>query len=494
MFASYTTVISERLAKMLPIKRTMTLLAVLTLGTAGCKALDAPNFNAGDLEELQSNPNRASIGAAVTGLTITTRSIYAEDDNDLVAMVGILGRENYVLDVADPRFVSEMLAGDLQAGSPAFGGNFWGRPYENVRVADIILSGVEAVGPAELSDAEKSAVRGFVKTWKALDLLIVAVTHDDNCDGSLGCPITVEEDPEDLAPVVGIEELYAEIERLLDEGLGDLQSAGSAFPFQLHSGFSGFETPATFAEFNRALAARVDAYIASQFNSVAHADSVLADLDASFMDQAGDFGTGVYHVYSSGSGDVPNGLFQPSDDPNYRAHPSFRDGARLQEDGTTPDQRYLDKSRSVEPRTFQGVGSNIGFNKYLSIDAPVPIIRNEELILLAAEAHILQGELDQAEPYLNEVRTRSGGLPAVDLSSMTQSEAIDELLYDRRYSLWAEGGHRWIDARRYGRLDQLPVDCPDSDPATLITCPETSHQVNAAYPIPVDEQLARGGG
>lgn len=478
----------ERLANMLPIKRTTVLLAVLGLAAVGCKDLNAPNFNAGDLEELQSNPTRASIGAAVTGLTITTRQVYAEDDNDFVAMVGILGRENYVLDVADPRFVSEMLGGELQAGSPAFGGNFWGRPYENIRLSEIILQGVDAVGPAELTDAEKNAVRGFVKTWKALDLLVIAVTRDDNCDGSLGCPITVEEDPEDLAPVVGIDQVYAEIESLLDEGLQDLQGASAQFPFQLHSGFAGFETPATFTQFNRALAARVDAYIASKFDQPAKWQEVLDNLDDSFMQEGGDFDTGVYHVYGSGSGDVPNGLFQPSGDPNYRAHPSFRDSARAQEDGLlaldpgdTPDQRFLDKSRTVDFRTFQQVGSGIGFTLYPAIDAPVPVIRNEELLLLAAEAHIGMNQPGQAETFLNDVRTRSGGLPEVDLESMTQEEQVSELLYDRRYSLWAEGGHHWIDLRRYDRIDDLPLDLE-------------GHVRNARYPIPVDEQLARGGG
>ena len=33
---------------------------------------------------------------------------------------------------------------------------------------------------------------------------------------------------------------------------------------------------------------------------------------------------------------------------------------------------------------------------------------------------------------------------------------VDELLYNRMYSLLFEGGHRWVDARRYGRLGQLP--------------------------------------
>jgi hypothetical protein len=36
---------------------------------------------------------------------------------------------------------------------------------------------------------------------------------------------------------------------------------------------------------------------------------------------------------------------------------------------------------------------------------------------------------------------------------------LDQLLHERRYSLYGEG-HRWIDMRRYGRLGQLPIDRP----------------------------------
>ena len=70
------------------------------------------------------------------------------------------------------------------------------------------------------------------------------------------------------------------------------------------------------------------------------------------------------------------------------------------------------------------------------------IIRNEELILLRAEANIGLGNLAAA------------GLGPVVL---TASNALTQLLYEKRYSLFMEG-HRWVDMRRYGRLSQLPRD------------------------------------
>ncbi|NJM25889.1 MAG: RagB/SusD family nutrient uptake outer membrane protein [Bacteroidia bacterium] len=40
-------------------------------------------------------------------------------------------------------------------------------------------------------------------------------------------------------------------------------------------------------------------------------------------------------------------------------------------------------------------------------------------------------------------------------------EVLEEILFQRRYSLWAEAGHRWIDLRRTGKLDATHVDLRD---------------------------------
>jgi hypothetical protein len=113
----------------------------------------------------------------------------------------------------------------------------------------------------------------------------------------------------------------------------------------------------------------------------------------------------------------------------------------------------------VEPQTLQGIGSDLAFTLYDSPSASIPIIRNEELILLRAEANIGLGNLSDAIADLNLVRTSSGGLPPYS-GPVTAEALLDELLYNRRYSLLWEGGHRWIDLRRYGRLSELPLDLP----------------------------------
>jgi hypothetical protein len=43
---------------------------------------------------------------------------------------------------------------------------------------------------------------------------------------------------------------------------------------------------------------------------------------------------------------------------------------------------------------------------------------------------------------------------------MTVDQRLEELLYEKRYSLLWEGGFRWIDLRHYNKLTEMPPDQP----------------------------------
>src|SRR5256885_440341 len=59
-------------------------------------------------------------------------------------------------------------------------------------------------------------------------------------------------------PIVpSLDTAYTFVEALLDDAQTHLAAGGTAFPFKLGTGFTGFDTPATFSKFNRALRARV---------------------------------------------------------------------------------------------------------------------------------------------------------------------------------------------------------------------------------------------
>ena len=148
---------------------------VAALLVTACGELTVPDFNNPSLEELQSSPSPTTIRQASQGMLIGARN-YMGAQNGYVALLGILGREAYNFDPADTRFITEMLVGPLDAGSPAFGANLFSLRYRNVRLGNTILAAVTQV--AGLSAAEKEAVRGFVKTIQAHDLLMVINTRD----------------------------------------------------------------------------------------------------------------------------------------------------------------------------------------------------------------------------------------------------------------------------------------------------------------------------
>lgn len=445
-----------------------------SLTVTGCD-LDVPDLNNPGLEQIENNPTAASIRTAATGLLIGNRGGKTATTG-LVNQLGILGREAYDFDSADPRFVNELIKGNLSKASP-FGGAFWGGQYANIRLGNIILSGVDKV--ADFTSEEKSAIRGFTHTIQALELLTVIVTHD-----SIGAVIDTDHPlGEPLGAFVPKAAVYDEIARLLDLSQTELLAGGSAFPFALSLGYKGFDTPATFIKFNRAIQARVAVYQAqyqaTPQDKVAKYQVALAAINESFIDDTSapiDFKAGVYYVYSLSAGDAQNGLINPA----IFAHPTLETDAQKQADGTTLDARYMNKVTPLANAVTSGADptltTKIKFKIYTNV-APVAVIRNEDLILLKAEAMFFTGDQTGALTELNIVRTNSGRLVALD-APLSEAGFIDALLYERRYSLMFEGGHRWIDLRRFGR--DLPLDSP-------------THVRNIRYPIPLNECDARPG-
>ena len=425
-------------------RRLLSLILVLAVGLSlpACDSLDVTDPNA---------PNAAdvTIQSLVSGIEGGMRA----DVFVYLVASGTLTREVYNFDPADPRWVDELFVGPLDPGGfivlrP------WSARYRVIRNT-VTLQGRIA---SDLSGAQQSAASGFAKTIIGYQLLLNLNYMGDNS-------IKIQFSEDINTPFVSTGEAYAEIERYLDEGFSELQSGGGSFPFSLSSGFAGFDTPGTFAQFNRAIRARVALY--QNDNSAA-----LAALENSFLDVNGDMNTGAYHVYSTGAGDRLHPLFEVPTSPSVklRAHPMY---AAQAEPG---DQRYLSKilDRSGDgfdpaPAAGNGLSSALVVTVASSSTASLPIVRNEELILMRAEANIGAGNLGAAEGDINAVRAAAGLGPI----TLTAANAIDQLLHERMYSLFLEG-HRWVDVRRYDRFNTLPIDRPGD-------------QIFHQFPRPLDE-------
>lgn len=409
------------------------------------------------------NPNNPSIDlvndatpAEIQNLLSGAESGMRNGLNTYYSVVGVIGREYYRISNSDPRFTTDLLG----QGSAVLDNNTFyltipfAERYRTIKNTNLLIEAVEKTS-SDLNDTQRKHILGIARTIQAHELLMVL-----NMLYSNGIRVDVA-DPDNLGPFLGLNESLTAIRNLLNQAATDLSTAGETeFRVLLSSGFEGFDTPETFLEFNRALAARVAVYQQDWAGA-------LSLLDDSFLDLDDDLSTGTYYVFSTSGGDITNPIFYP---PNANGellavHPSHIPDS---ENGDTriPNQTSL-RNNTV---TQANLSSDYDLFVYKSQSSPIPIIRNAELILIYAEAKIQNNELADAVTALNVIRN-AAGLPDYS-GTVDQPSLITEMLNQRRYELYAEG-HRWIDMRRYNRLAELPIDRPGDDVWELFPIPAT---------------------
>lgn len=86
------------------------------------------------------------------------------------------------------------------------------------------------------------------------------------------------------------------------------------------------------------------------------------------------------------------------------------------------------------------------------------VFRLEEAYFIMAEALARQNKVDEAIPYLNASRERAGLVP---FTSLPAEEFHEELRVEKRREFFAEFAHRFIDLKRWGRLDELSALKPN---------------------------------
>ncbi len=425
----------------------------------GCGEMNILNTNAPTLETLTGAPTRAILARTATG-------IFAQAYNDVgteAAVYALYGREGYNLLGNDPRETQEQFRGPPDP-TGRHSAN-WIGPYQAIRSINTYLEALPKA--AGISATEIKASTGFAKTVKAWMIHRVAIRT-----GVLGMPLETDVplgDPP--APFVAFDAALTAAAALMDEAHADLLAGGPAFPFTVAPGYTGFSTPATYAQFNRALAAKMQVHRATFVSCTSCWATAAAAIAQSFVTTAGlpaSLTTGVNYFYSTAAGEPANPITEPLSSNRYWVHPSIVNGA--QSNAGVPDRRLTSKvlagGRSVILNELVGTHKPVMYNAVgapatANLGAPIPWINNEELLLLRAEirwnTNNRQGALDD----LNLVRLHAGGLAASPLTTTSSNnDFVTELLYNRTFSLMWQQGTRWIDARRYQRTASLPLDRP----------------------------------
>lgn len=449
-------------------------LALGVLTVAACTDSNRPDLNDPSVSDFSKITTQSQIAAIAEGVLSSDRG-----RNEGAIQIGeIVGRDAYQLTTSEPRWVTQLLGPSIDP-SGFLGNALW--PYDGVRLANIGIDGVDA-SSGVVTDNQKASTEGYLRTIKGLMLLRAVESRD-----TAGIPIAVDIPPTaPPAPLVCKADALRYIVALLDTADAQLQSGSSeAFPFSLPSGFAGFSDPASFDKFNRALAAKTNVYLA--YRAFAASGSIdqsaltaaSADLGASFIDTSNpsNLDVGPEHVYTTNTGDATSGMFGDPATTTFRANP------RVESESDPGDARVAADVVPTSTLTNAGVSSSVTFDMYLSPTSPAPIMLNKELVLLSAEVDWGQGNLPGALALANFVRVNDGHLAPKALA--TAGDILNQILYEKRFSLLWQSPDRWYDSRMFGKLN-------GSNPPVGLGL-ENGLPPLENVPLPQPESDARGG-
>ena len=469
-------------------------LAATVFAATACKDSNVPFFTAPT-----SVPNSPpGIQNAVTGLLSGSRL----DLFSFIVDATGFARDGANYTNTEPRFILYELG--LEPIDPAWSAT-WANSYANILQTHQIIATLPSVIPA-YTTAQTQALTGLIQTLEALNYMVIQEDHD-----SAGIAV-LPAAPTSAPPAFCAKDGWKYIVALLDSANNSLHAAGAtALPVKLPSGFNSVSaTAASFSNFNRALAGKAGleyAYAiarsaagsaptpstpgAPDMTALLRADSAIqasALLDTAHLTQnsPGGFTPDNYtvlHNFSAQSGDQVNPI-----DANIgtyvvlNAIPSSQD--------TINDLRWKAKfvvnpHLPVQQPGYSTAASNYIYNMYSTPGAFIPIVRNEELALVRAEIQIGLGNYTAAWAYINEIRTRVGGLAALPVTA-TYTATRDAMLHEQQISTAFEASaDRMIAIRMYG-VNTVVDNVWAADTAF--------HDLHTdVNPIPFAEVSARGG-
>lgn len=130
----------------------------------------------------------------------------------------------------------------------------------------------------------------------------------------------------------------------------------------------------------------------------------------------------------------------------------------------------------------RGVLYNFGHkykkSAYFNRTAPVEelvFLRFAELFLIRAEARAHQEDISGAQEDINMIRNRAS---LGNTTANNKETLLDAVAQERRIELMLEGGHRWYDLKRTGKVDEVVAPLKPMWEST-----------DALFPIPIQEIL-----
>lgn len=410
------------------------------------------------------------------GVTAQDRAAFAT--TAVLTLPAILARDVYRIDASEPRYVGETLGGQADPGSFAGGGGF-AAFYTATRAANNLLLRLKTAPTDSFTTQQVKVTQGFLRTIKALDFYRVIELRD-----TVGIPLQTDADLE-ITPIFCKPHVLTYIAALLDSANADFSAAGRADTVivSLPGGFSGFGRDYTVDSnlvlFNRALKGKVDFYRA--IDRAAPQPALLTTAIAELTQALGGaapgavtgaaLAKGIYYRFDP----VVDKITNLRSDSKIAANPKLADSIPL-----------TDARRSkLVPRsnlTGQGLSSRFTFSFAVPSSAnenrPISLIRDEEVVLLRAQAEIEANQFANALLDINAVHLNYNSAPVPAFATVAAGRSA--VLFEKRLSFLFEGPQRLVDLRAYGYLN-----------GTYFTKELPTDPYNNAFPIPRGELNAR---
>lgn len=384
--------------------------AALALALAGC-ALDVTNPNAAPEQVAVTTP------AGVRAIAVGLQGRYGNALEHAVWVPGLVAGELGTLTNSQSQHREFQRFPNAALNTPRIESTnldllaFWARQYATIRAADDVLAGLAQV---TLAPGTESGMTALARTLKAASLGTLAEAWQQ---------VVLEPSQESPAFVDRAAALARALE-LLASARADLAAQAPSTEFTGTILMPGVDLPNTI----RAFQARWSLAAGQYEQALAFANEVPATATSEYrystVDQNPVWGAITANRY-------------------FGAVQALRTGA---EAGDTRVTRLL----GAAPIDSLGGTRTLQVLVYRNSADAYPLFTQDELSLIRAEVHARQGRLPQAITELNRVRT-AAGLPsrtAAELS--TQQAVLDEILRQRRLSLFLSG-LAWADLRRFGR-------------------------------------------
>jgi hypothetical protein len=440
--------------------------------TPSCKKfveVGAPTTQVGLDEAFSSNAGAVSVISGLYSRSNWQGNAYSP--GIFLALSGFAGLSSDELKMASysSPYYSEMKNNVISTGSPLMSNFLWAMPYNNIAQCNFALDGLTK--STSLTPVLKDQLMGEVLFLRSFLYFYLVNLYGD-------VPLVLSNDPNvsNTLPRTSSKEIYSKI-------IEDLKIAqklmGESYP------------DANRSRANRlcatALLARTYLYTGDFANAEAEASRVISASTAYQL-------SGLPEAFLSASKET---ILQFSSQTGISAFGS----AFIAAPGFAPqyvleDNLYSSFAPADMRKAVWSGEVSVGTRKYYTInkyrqrsgvgDEYSVVLRLAEQYLIRAEARTELSKLPLAIADLDAIRQRAGLLPLLQVNpSISKSNLLLEVESERKWELFGEFGHRWLDLKRRASINTTGQT--RADDVLGAAKPQTWKSSAQLYPIPQSE-------